>query len=709
MPKILLVLALINAPYAFCEAANLTFSIDRQIDPQVFPRYGLNLGGPSYWGAEQLRANIVRNPGFMPLLDRSIVLVEQIEGRQIKDQDAWVARPDGFWTGGGYQILSGAHVNSQGRIYDYRRKAQENGLFWLDQTFNELRVGDAISVEKSSRSQTIPQWWSSGRTSLVAQKEGGFAARLQPSPQSPAQLASYFDTLGGTAGRLLPIAGDWQLKFKIRSERTGAKLHVRFARDKQNAFVQQIIEPSPQWQTIELNWQGRESISSDAAALSLTFHAEGEGEIWLDEVYLGEKVPGAGGFRQAVVETLKTLRPGYLRDWQGQLGDNVPNRYTSDMTRQPIRYRPGDNESFFAYSIPDFFALCAQIQANPWVVGPTTLSSAEWFNFGQQLRIHADKAQLREVILEFGNENWNALFRPAGLSNVQQHQIIADAALAAAKKGFGQGNKLITVVNAPFLWGGSPGAIVHSKAADRVAVAPYFLYEMASDETEKKLRQRALASQLPLLLKQQKLSKAQNKPLAIYEINFHSNMGNAPATLRNLVLNNGIAGVALARQLIDASLTGIREQAVYSLAGYSVKLDKNLGDVPLFGISRDLSEANRLRPTGLALALLNEVAGGQLNALRCQGDTDACSAFSAIMFSQPQKQQFAIVNASEAAHSLQIPCQRQIKWAILDGHQAGNYELTGARLIQRRQSHCTNGAASISLPAQSLLVASTER
>ncbi|QKJ67721.1 hypothetical protein HQN60_13900 [Deefgea piscis] len=708
MPKTLLIMALINIPL-HCIAATITLNIDRQIDPQTFPRYGLNLGGPSYWGAEQLRANIVRNPGFMPLLDRSIVLVEQVEGRQIKDKDAWVARPDGFWTGGRYQILSGAHANMQGRIFDYRRKAQSNGLFWLDQNLNELRIGDAISVEKTSQSQAIPQWWSSGRTSLVAKKEGGFAARLQPSQQTAAALASYFDSLGGTAGRLLPVAGDWQLKFKVRSERAGAKLQVRFARDKQTAFVHQTIEPTAQWQTIELDWRGSEGVSNTSAPLSLTFQAEGDGEIWVDDVYLGEKSPLPSGFRRVVVDTLKTLRPGYLRDWQGQLGDNVPNRFIGEMARHPIRYRPGENESFFAYSIPDFFSLCAQIQAHPWVVGPTTLSRAEWFNFGKQLRIHADQAQLREVVLEFGNENWNALFRPAGFTDVRQHQQIADEALAAAKKGFGDGSKLITVVNAPFLWGDSPGAIIHSKVADRVAVAPYFLYKIDNNETEKQLRQRALASQLPLLVKQQQLSKAKNKPLAVYEINFHSSMGNAPAALRNLVLNNGIAGVALARQLIDSSLVGIREQAVYTLAGYSLKLENSLGDVPLFGISRDLSEANRLRPTGLALAMLNEVAGGHIHAVGCTSETDACNALSAVMFNKEQKQQFAIVNASESSHSLRMPCRSPIKWAILNGHKISDHELAGSKLIQNSKANCLNGVTSITLPAQSLLIATPER
>ncbi|WP_373975558.1 hypothetical protein NT239_02080 [Chitinibacter sp. SCUT-21] len=711
MLKAITIMLLISIPLDQTQAADLILSIDRTIDRQDTPRYGLNLGGPSYWGAEQLRANIVRNPSYMPMLDRSIVFVDTVAGRKISDKDAWASRADGFWTGASYSVLSGAMAGTQGRVYDYRRQAPASGQFWLDKELTALQVGDAISVIKTSNSQNIAQWWTTGRTSLLLQNGNGIA-RLQPNSNQAAQLASYFDTLGGESGRLLPIHGEWQLRFKVRSARAGAKLNIRFARDKQAAFVQESVVPSEQWQSIEFNWQGKEGPSSESAPLSLSFTAEGDGEIWLDEVYLGEKDPLPGGFRRVVVDTLKTLKPGILRDWQGQLGDSSANRFANAWQRQPIRYRPGDNESFFAYSIQDLFDLCAQIKATPWVIGPTTLSSSEWFQFGQQLSALATQKHINEVLVEFGNENWNALFRPAGFTNVKQHQLVADAAFAALKRGFYQNkpnSKLITLVNAPFLWPDSPGAIVNSQQADRVAVAPYFLYQINNNESEKTLRQRALASQLSLLTKQQLHAQSQAKRLATYEINFHSTLGTAQADLRKTVLNNGIAGVALARQLIDSSLAGLREQAVYSLAGYSFKLEKGLGDIPLFGITRDLSQANRLRPTGWGLALLNEVAGGPISALRCNGEREQCQQISAVMYGQGQNARFALVNASEQAHRLQLPCQGPLKWAILNGSHTGNHELSAASFISRGKANCQQGMVRISLSGQSLLTATQER
>ncbi|QZA78954.1 hypothetical protein K4H28_06025 [Deefgea tanakiae] len=692
-------------------AATLSLKPYQPLSNESLPRFGLNLGGPSYWGAEQLRANIVRNPGFEPLLDRSLVIVDRMDGRQITDRDAWVARPDGFWIGGQFQVLTGAQAGKSGRIRDYRRNAAGPGLFWLDDDLNRVQIGDAISVEKTGKLAGVPQWWPEGRASLVAAASpsgGQYALRLQSSSAQTARVSSYFDTLGGSAGRLLPVIGEWQLSFRVRMPRTGAKLVVRFARDGAEPFVSKSFTPTPDWQTIHLTWQGSEALIAKAAPLSLSLSSEGDGEIWLDDVYLGEAPTQVGGFRRAVVESLKALKPGYLRDWQGQLGDRVLNRFASELVRQPIRYRVGDSESFFAYSIPELFALCAQVQASPWVIGSPTWSAAEWQEFGRMLRVAADQQKLTEVVLEFGNENWNAIFRPAGLTNVNQHREAADRAFAAAKRGFGAGRSLITVVNAPFLWPDSPGPILASTQADRVAVAPYFFYEVQAKDSLQVNRRKALQSQSDVLNKQQQRTVASGKKLAIYEVNFHSTLGNASAKERNQVLTTSISGVALARHLLDATLVGVREQAVYSLAGFSFKLNDGLGDVALFGISRDLSVAQRFRPTGMALAMLNDVAGGQPWRYQCQGDAEVCSQFVVLGFSDtPQSPtRVAIVNATTQSHSVQFPCRVVMQWRMLDGRQSGDNEGEQEKVTELKgQSACRQGLASVQVPAESLLVA----
>jgi hypothetical protein len=70
--------------------------------PQIthLPRYGLNLGGSGSWGAEQLRSNILNNPGFEPVLDRTLLIVSEKRFHRFADDNSWLARTDGFWNNG---------------------------------------------------------------------------------------------------------------------------------------------------------------------------------------------------------------------------------------------------------------------------------------------------------------------------------------------------------------------------------------------------------------------------------------------------------------------------------------------------------------------------------------------------------------------------------------------------------------------------------
>ena len=53
------------------------------------PRFGLNLGGASTWGAEQLSANVLKNPGFEAPIDRSTGRPLAMS-KLIPDRGAWM-------------------------------------------------------------------------------------------------------------------------------------------------------------------------------------------------------------------------------------------------------------------------------------------------------------------------------------------------------------------------------------------------------------------------------------------------------------------------------------------------------------------------------------------------------------------------------------------------------------------------------------------
>jgi hypothetical protein len=56
-----------------CFAAEDVVRIDTAVAVHDVPRFGVNLGFRTSWGAEQLMANVVMNPGFEGIVDRCLV------------------------------------------------------------------------------------------------------------------------------------------------------------------------------------------------------------------------------------------------------------------------------------------------------------------------------------------------------------------------------------------------------------------------------------------------------------------------------------------------------------------------------------------------------------------------------------------------------------------------------------------------------------
>ena len=61
------------------------------------------------------------------------------------------------------------------------------------------------------------------------------------------------------------------------------------------------------------------------------------GEVLLDDVVLRRKHDHDGEFSAHVVAALKRLRPGFLRDWQAQLGSTFKNQLCNRLRgRRPV-------------------------------------------------------------------------------------------------------------------------------------------------------------------------------------------------------------------------------------------------------------------------------------------------------------------------------------------------------------------------------------
>ena len=551
-------------------------------------------------------------------MDRCLVTFLPLDHNRCLELNRWFARADQFWAGATFQVRTGRAAGTSGRIVA-SRSASVRGLpefSSADPLPSGLAAGDRIALTKITDGQLPTQWWipSPGQVAISTQTRPGSpgvrSVELRGRPNAPAEIHSYLDTIGGRAGVLLPIAGKWRLSFWCRSL-PGSELSVRFARGDAPAWLQRKVAVRPEWHLVTFDFDGGER--GNTGTLDLQFQTLGD--LLLDDVELRRTGIGQNAFRDEVVQSLETLRPGYLRDWQGQLGDTLQNRLAAPEGRRSWRYRPGGDEATdFGYSLPEFLDLCKKVQARPWIVAPTTLSDAEWATLGRYLRSRAGEDRFPEILIEFGNENWNDIFSAAGILDPVMHA-------QAAGRGFGillesAGDLPIRpVVNAQYA---NPQAVTKFAAQLSfpaiVAVAPYFFRELNAPATRLALPAlfssgsevvEGLATQL----------RGMGRDLASYEVNLHTTEGDAPGRGSNSRSCRRSFRVSAGHP----SLNGLPRALTGNVSTCCPASTINWPTAGLCAIVVYLARRSGLlaglRPTGLAVALQNQAAAGDLH--RC--------------------------------------------------------------------------------------------
>lgn len=658
------------------------------------PRMGLNLGGRNAWGADQLMANVLQNPGLEPVHDGALLVIGRSDGLRVEDDQHWTARQPGFWVGAHYELLSGASAGTRGRVLDNsgRRGAAGPDQLQLAPMPAGLQPGDVIALQGQQDGTPAPMWWPQGKTASVAQPRPGspgqHALRLSASPSQPAALHHHLDALGKRAGKLLPINGRWRLSLWLRAIDGAPRLQLSFGRHGHTAWLREEVEAGPDWQHLHLDFDAHDSGPMGPLQLSLSIS---QGELLLDDVELSPEDAGVGGFRREVVQTLQALRPGYLRDWQGQLGDSLDNRLAAPLARRPMRYRTGPGQQIFAYGLPEFLELCAAIQARPWLVLPATITPEDAARLGRWLRQAWERHGFDEIVVEHGNEHWNTVFRPAGIAQPGVLGAVADRAFAALRSGAGQAVPLHRVLGAQYVNSHAGQQLVTaSQHSEGIAVAPYFHYRQDRSETLEEALHRAFDEGMQDLQRWRDVVKGR-RSLDVYEVNFHTTGGNASPEQRHAVLEHpSAAGALLARRLIHSALLGVRRQAVYSLAGYDTPME---GDSPqlvrLFGITQDLATPAKWRPGGQALVELNAAmdAGGEVRGLQCSGP--ACDGLSGLVFGGVQNRRWFLVSSARQPQLVHLPCSSPLQLRL-----PGNP-------IQHLTLPCKEGQAQLQMPGWS--------
>ena len=130
-------------------------------------------------------------------------------------------------------------------------------------------------------------------------------------------------------------------------------------------------------------------------------------KIYLDDAFMGPTTGGAGGFRNEVVTTLKTLNPGTLR-YMYPPGLSQTDAYFEGNDYQkgpPNDYSVGAN-IMWIYSLKDMYALAGAIGANPWVSIPDVFNDTDVTSFAANLCSAFAANGFSKAFVEQSNEDW---------------------------------------------------------------------------------------------------------------------------------------------------------------------------------------------------------------------------------------------------------------------------------------------------------------
>jgi hypothetical protein len=647
------------------EPAELTTKIAIAPKPLLVDaeRIGLNLGHWTSWGAEQLSRNILKNPGFEGSIDRSLVRVTHPQGDRFSDDYSWLARADGFWAGAEVVVLTGTAAGQRGQLADSRASGTYAlPEYRLKSPVAALETGDIVALTLVRDDLPPTHWWFSGpETGAIAASDitrpgsaGTRSVRLTPAPGRTLTVYSHLDMLHARAGKLLPVAGAWHFSVWVHAA-ADAALQISFRRAGSTPFMSSQHVLAPGWQLLEQDFAAQDEGPDGPLELALAVTG---GVVALDDVWLGPKTtgrsedesPARATFSPQAIAMLQRLQPGYLRDWQGQLGDTLANRLALPESRRASRYRPGNAD--FSYGLVEFLDLCRVVGAQPWLIVPTTFSLDEATELGRWLQQSFASHGFREVLVEFGNENWNSVFRPAGIQDPVRLGEAADRLFAALMAGAGDDPRIRTVISGQHA---NPQAALQvaqaSQRADVLALAPYLLPRLNASDSSRAMS--LLFADDGGRLLDILAGRPAGQELAVYEVNLHTTRGDLGVRARDALVTSNAAGSALAQRLLQTLLAGVRRQNIYTLAGFDTQWQDSQELTRLFGITRNLAGPSGLRPTGWALEMLNRVIAPAVHAGRVSGPANG-QHLTVAAFADAHGWSAAIVSAAAEARQVQL-------------------------------------------------------
>ncbi len=623
-------------------------------------RIGINLGQWTSWGAQQYGSNVLMNPGFEGGIDRVIVIVSLVDERSFSDEAGW-GYPDHEWDEAAFEVRTGKSAGRQGVVQRSLNSGKEGfPQYFADKPLPSVEANDIIVLTKVRRPDP-PDYWQTETplrvsidTSITRPYSPGVQSlKLLPSQNENSSITALLDTISDRAGIQLPIRQAWRFSVWAKAKKPGGELRATFQRlNGSPSFFDKTFELTTEWQEYNLDFIGSDQQMPGSLKLTLTADEAGN-EVWVDDVYLGQKIAEELPFRPEIIDALKELKPSFVREFPS-LGDTWENRIAPTFERKSwvSRLSGGRKEPIYNYALPEFLALCREIGANPWVILPPTFSDYEVKQFGAYLA----KNSFPEIIVEFGHENWNWMYRPQALPYYNLHGYLASRDFELTAQAAGKNHPIRFLVNGHYA---APANTVeflaNTRSTQGVAIAPYFLYGLDKATPDDNALTRLFQDDPGPLAEIVDEVYARDLSLAVSEINLNTTRGTAKGYERNRLVAGAASGSALAKKLIECLVAGADPIMVSTLSQY----DTPAWDIPefvaLWGVVRDFGPPVRLRPTGLAMKLLNQAIQGNLHTAQLTDeDPSEGDKITLAAFRSEQGWTLAAVSALSTPATLQV-------------------------------------------------------
>lgn len=672
----------------FRSEAATVINVSTNVAVAAVKRFGIGLAQHNYYDSGQMMKELLfRNPGFEGLLFRSVVRLgtNATSSSAIEDQPygQW---PSGFWAGASYEVVwssaaakgrSGVVTNSlaPNRVNAPNDPAgSTQGTTYLFGDSDPARVpapGDYLVLRKTAvggadGGAAFASWdlgnsgggtIASETADLPGDTEGQQCVRLTALvPGQQAAIRGRFDTTTG----FVRLNGQFRLAFKAKGAGGANRLLASVRRGSLTPYLSQPIQLGTAWTNIALAFPVAEP-ADISGTVTVEFSPVNQSAALLDDVSLRQTDSAPDNptaFRDAVVDTLRSLKPGILRyvNWQ-DLGNSLDNELAPVFARKRSGYSVySTSENNMMPGLHEFLALCEQVGAEPWYSIPPSCSTQEVANLMEYLGGAADTPYglLRErrgrsapwtnaftrIHLEFGNENWNNSFYRGGcISSGVPCGNRASELFAVIKGSPYYAPERFACIIGGWTVSYTLNQQIHNASPlhDSITLAPYMASRVDSYASTEELFGPLFAepewwsfnpSPTSGLMRQNfnvLQGSSRPVPLSVYEVNLHTTEGGiSQSALDSFTPSVGAALAVADHMLVMLRELGCRDQLFFSLPGNRFTRSDSK-TVALWGAVLDMGRTDRKRPSYEAQRLLNESLAGDLLMTAHSGDNPTWS------------------------------------------------------------------------------------